>query len=252
MSLGDDLAAILRGLCPARCPRCGEESPAGFCGECSADFARVESPCADCGLPRAGHRCPAGEAWWRLDRVRAPFLYTAPLDRYLQRLKYGRERRLGAALGGLLAAELARTLAREPAGSDALALGRPDRIVAVPLHPCRLRERSFNQADEIARPVAATLGSEHRDCGIRRLRATRPQTELRRNERLRALADAFGVRGRLDALHIAVVDDVMTTGATVNALAAALKAAGARRVEAWAVARAPGHEDDVDQPARNR
>jgi len=256
MSLQDDLAAIWQGLCPAHCPRCGDEAPTGFCAACGADFVRIESACADCGLPRdaslpIGHRCPAREPGWCLDGLRAPFLYAPPLDACLQRLKYAHERRLGAALGRLLAEALVASAARSAAASPAAA-ARPTLIVAVPLHASRLRERTFNQADEIARPVARALGLTQRHRGIRRVRATASQTALGRSDRLGALAGAFAVGGRLDDLDIAIVDDVVTTGATVNALAAALKAAGARRVEAFAVARTADAASVRVQPARNR
>lgn len=262
MSLRDDLAAILRGLCPESCPRCGDESPAGFCTGCHDDFARIVRPCRACGLPKAGHQCPAAESWWQIDRVRAPYRYQAPLSHYLQRLKYAGDWRLGAALGKLLVATITGAAGGngDGNGGGAGSGGMPALIVPVPLHPSRLRERRFNQADEIARPLAAAVGARLSARGIRRQRATQSQTGLSRENRLRALADAFAVRGRLDGCHIAVIDDVLTTGATVNALARALKLAGAGRVEAWAVARAPGDDTGAepgpgggsDQATRNR
>lgn len=236
MSLADDLARIARELVPESCPRCGMPSGHGFCAACAGDFRRVEAPCRVCGLPQCRHVCPASSPGWHIAAVRAPFHYADPLASCLQRFKYARQRRLGSALGTLLAD----TVADLASAADAL--------VPVPLHPRRLRYRGFNQADEIARPLARRLGLERLTAGIRRSRHTRPQTELPRAERLAALAGAFTVDADLTGLRLALVDDVVTTAATVNALAAVLLAAGAVRVEAFALARATGD----GQAGRNR
>jgi ComF family protein len=230
MSLLEDLRSLARQLCPESCPRCNMRSPPGFCRACRRDFARIDAPCLSCGLAALNHRCPAVEAGWAIDAVRAPFIYTAPLAAYLQALKYARQRTIGRALGALLLSELKATMPS------------CDAILAVPLHSRRLRLRSFNQADEIARPIGRALDRRLLVSGIRRCRHTPPQTTLDRRDRLRSLERAFSVRRNLTGLSLAVVDDVITTGATVNALATELKAAGAERVEAWAVARAIGPE----------
>jgi ComF family protein len=248
MFLSARLQAIAQTLCPEFCPRCGDESPLGFCGRCSDEFERIADACPVCGLPGPSHACPAGSPGWNLDALRAPFLYTAPLAVYVQRLKFARQHRLGRALGLLLARDIAEAL---------LCSGAPDReallcdaLVPVPLHRRRLRERTFNQADEIARPLARTLGIPLKTAGIRRELHTPAQTGLARAERLANLERAFSVRSRLDGLRIAIVDDVITTGATVNALAGALKAAGAIHVEAWGVARTVESAGGDAQPVR--
>jgi len=234
---------LAQGLCPETCTRCGDESPAGFCAACSGDFARVTDACRACGLAGPAHACPASLPGWQLDGVSAPFVYAAPLSVYLQRLKFARQHRLGRALGLLLARELA----------DGAVAGLSlacDTLVAVPLHPRRLRERTFNQADEIARPMARALGLVQRSGGVRRAIYTGAQTGLARAERLANLERAFRVSCRLDGARVAIVDDVITTGATVNALAAALRAAGACHVEAWGVARTIGPAGDAVQVER--
>ena len=113
----------------------------------------------------------------------------------------------------------------------------PELLLPVPLHPKRLRERGFNQALEIARPLGRRfqIPVEARAC--RRIRATRPQSELALAERRGNLRGAFAVRGALTARHLAIVDDVVTTGATVSALARVLLRQGVQRVDVWAVAR---------------
>lgn len=175
---------------------------------------------------------------WVIDSIRAPFAYGLPLSGFLWSLKYRAERHLGRALGSLFAGAV------DPATIDI------DAIVGVPLHPRRLRNRSFNQADEIAAPIARMLGRPLIPSGCKRITATRPQTELDRSARLRAPIGSFAVSRNLHGLRIAIVDDVITTGATVNAFAAALKAKGAAHVEAWSVARSIGGATDSAHSSR--
>jgi len=225
MSVLVDLRAIAARLCPELCPRCDLPADRGFCIDCRREFPRMAAPCPSCGLPGP---CACGEhpeTSWHIDALVAPYLYTRPVSDLLHRLKYGRERLLGRAFGLLLADVLPM-----PADFDA--------IVPVPLHGTRLRERTFNQADEIAGPIARQLHIRLLTRGIHRRLATRPQASLARAERIANMARAFSVTCDLRGRHIAIVDDVITTGATVNALAVALKRAGAFRVAGWAVARA--------------
>ncbi len=115
----------------------------------------------------------------------------------------------------------------------------PDLLVAAPLAPRRLRKRGFNQAVEIGRKVGSRLSLRF-DAGacVKRV-DTVQQTELDGAERRRNLRGAFAVRGDVRGLHVAVIDDVMTTGTTMNELARTLLAAGASQVDAWVVARTP-------------
>jgi ComF family protein len=226
MRLGRVYGALAARLLGEFCPRCSLPSAAGFCGACRADFPTVFEPCPRCGLPPGHAACPAAAAGWALNGVTAPFVYDAPLSDHLKALKYRRRRTLGRALGLLLAERLLDAGAR-----------RVDALVPVPLHARRLRERSFNQADEIGRSLAAALGPCLLARGIARQRATPAQTGFGPAERRRHLEGAFAVTRELTGLRIAIVDDVLTTGATANALAAALREAGAAQVECWAVAR---------------
>ena len=247
------LAALTQLLCPETCPRCGSESTAGFCAACSDESARVADACRACGLPGPAHDCPARLPGWHLDGLFAPFVYAAPVSICLQRLKFARQHRLGRALGLLLTRELVGSGHAVGAAACSATSDRAvacDSLVAVPLHPRRLRERTFNQADEIARPIARALGLALATGGVRRAVYTPAQSGLVRAERLVNPERAFRVSCRLDGARIAIVDDVITTGATVNALAAALKAAGARHVEAWAVARTVAPATDAVQAAR--
>jgi ComF family protein len=172
------------------------------------------------------HPPPHAAAW-------VPFRYAFPVDRLIVGLKFAgrleRARLLGTLLAGFLAPRLA-------AGA-----ARPAALVATPLHPARARQRGFNQAAEIARPVAAALGLPLLADAVVRVRATAEQSALDAAARRANLRDAFAVPVRLRAAlpdHVAILDDVVTTGATAAALAAALRAAGVGRVTLIAVARA--------------
>jgi len=161
-----------------------------------------------------------------VDGATAVFEYRFPLDRVLVRFKFAGD----LAAGRWLGERLADAVADAPA---------PDLIVVPPIEATRLKQRGFNQALEIAKVVAARRGLALDRDAIRRIRSAPPQSTLGGLERRRNLRDAFSCRPRLDGLRVAIVDDVMTTGATIDAVARAVRAAGAGRVDAWAVARTP-------------
>lgn len=162
-----------------------------------------------------------------LTHTRAVFIYGFPLDRLIPRFKFHRDLAAGRLMAELMASALEST-------------SRPDAIVPVPLHARRMRERGYDQALELARPLAAALGLPLRSDLLQRVRATAPQSELDAGQRQRNLAKAFAARNEATPLrHVALVDDVMTTGATVEAAARALRGAGVQRVDAWVCARAP-------------
>lgn len=162
-----------------------------------------------------------------LTHTRAVFVYGFPLDRLVPRFKFHRD----LAAGRLMADLMVETLASAP---------RPDAIVPVPLHTHRLRQRGYDQALELARPLAAALALPLRSDLLLRVRATAPQSELDAGQRRRNVAKAFIVAPHAPLPdHVALVDDVMTTGATLHAAARSLLGAGVRRVDAWVCARAP-------------
>jgi ComF family protein len=158
-----------------------------------------------------------------LDCCNALFAYLPPVDNWIHALKFGHDLSLARLMGLLLAERMP-----PPSGSA--------RILAVPLHPRRLRQRGFNQAAEIARPLLRR-GWQPGRYGCHRVRHTGAQSALTACDRQGNLRHAFGVRKRLQGDHILLIDDVMTTGATLNELAGTLKAAGADRVDAWVIAR---------------
>ncbi len=158
--------------------------------------------------------------------MHAAFAYAAPLDRLLPRYKFHQD----LAAGHLLAQLMAHAFA----GCE-----RPQALVPLPLHRARLRERGYDQALELARPLATTLHLPlHADL-LRRVRATPAQSQLDGMARRRNLRGAFVVTGGPLPAHVALIDDVMTTGATLHAAAMALRRAGVARVDAWVCARTP-------------
>ncbi|MFL6713829.1 MAG: ComF family protein [Sulfurifustis sp.] len=157
--------------------------------------------------------------------VRAAFRYAAPVDRLIQGAKYGERLDWAALLG------------RRLAGHIGALTAAADVIVPVPLHRSRLRRRGYNQSMEIARPVALALDLPLVSL-VERWRATPPQTALSREERRKNVRNAFRTTGNVAAKRVAVVDDVMTSGATAEMLARCLLKAGAGEVEIWVVARA--------------
>ncbi len=200
-------------LWPGRCVVCGMASgrSVDLCLPCETD------------LPAPA---PARPGRGPLASLHAAFGYAPPVDRLLPRLKFHGD----LAAGRVLAAGMARALAAAP---------RPEALVPVPLHPARLRSRGYDQALELARPLARSLGLPLLVGALRRVRATAPQTHLDRHARRRNLAGAFRVRdGVVLPAHVALVDDVLTTGATLRAAATALRDAGVARVDGWACARA--------------
>jgi ComF family protein len=205
-----------------------------LCADCAADLPWLESACHQCGcaLPAGDNRLRCGACQQRppyFDTTTAILQYRPPVDYLVQRLKFSGELAIAPLVAGLLATRLRAT-------RTAL----PDLVVPVPLHPSRLRERGFNQATEIARLLGndLQLPVNHRLC--KRTRKTDAQSLLPVKVRHWNVRNAFTINGELIVRHVAIVDDVMTTGHTVNELARVLKCAGAERVEVWVIARA-GH-----------
>ncbi len=114
----------------------------------------------------------------------------------------------------------------------------PELIIPVPLHHARYRSRGFNQAIEISRPLSATLKIPMDNHAVKRIINTSSQSELHAKERHKNIRGAFQVKKAINAKHIAIIDDVITTGSTVTELAKVLKRAGVKRVDVWSFARA--------------
>jgi len=163
-------------------------------------------------------------------RILSALAYEYPVDRIIGGAKFRQRLDFAATLGDLLGAFLC-----GPAGPGVTDL--PDVIVPVPLHRRRLAARGFNQAAEIAGPVSQRLDLPLRIDMCIRVRHTVEQTLLTGRDRRRNLNDAFVARRQLKGLSVAIVDDVLTTGTTVRAVAGAVRKAGARQTQVWTVAR---------------
>jgi ComF family protein len=148
------------------------------------------------------------------------------VNHLIHELKYRRQMRHARLLGELFLREV---------GPRITIL--PDAIIPVPLHRSRLRHRGFNQSVELARPIARSLGVQIDRRAAIRICNTPPQTGLPINQRQQNVRDAFAIRGPISHRHVAIVDDVMTSGHTVSQLARCLKRAGVKHVQAWVLAR---------------
>lgn len=217
-------------LC-GRCLVCGTRSPAALCAGCFRDLPWNEPACPRCAAPLpalAGAPCGAcARRPPEFAAAYAAFAYAWPVDRLLRAFKFRGRLAIGRALALALADYVC-----------AHAPERPDLVIPVPLHRTRLAARGFDQASEIARPLAHRLGRPAEPLALRRVRATAAQSGLGRTARRRNLRRAFECRHPVAGLHVAVVDDVVTTGSTAEAAAVALDRAGARRVTLYALARA--------------
>jgi ComF family protein len=221
----------LRAALPARCLLCrAQAGDALACAGCRSEMPRMADACPRCALPSPdGAVC--GDCFVKPPPLRfavAAFRYAFPVDRMVKALKYSGELAVADWFGDVLAAAVADE--RTGHGSDVAA------IVALPLAPARQRLRGFNHAGEIARRVAHDLNLRC-DRGLIRVRDTPPQASLPWAARARNLRNAFAATRRFDGARLALVDDVMTTGATLHEAARALRHAGAQSVDAWVVAR---------------
>jgi ComF family protein len=228
------LQAVQGWVLPPTCIRCGcAGRPPLFdlCESCEADLPGNANPCQTCGLPLApdasGTCRTCSQRRWHFDSVVAPYLYEYPVDRLVQRFKYEGRLEVGRALATLLGRAVQSSRA-----------ARPEALVPVPLARSKLRSRGFNQALELARPVSMALALPMRPDLCERVRVTADQAGLRARERRRNVKGAFAVAGTVVPRHVALIDDVLTTGSTCGELARVLKAAGAGRVDVWVVARA--------------
>ena len=220
-----NIASVLFG---GSCFLCRGAARELLCGACDADLPRLVRPLC----PRCALETPRGELCGRClsrapayDATQAALAYEFPADALVQALKFRGE----LALAPLLAVLLAERVRTE----------RVDCIVPVPLSPERLRRRGYNQAVEIARHVP---GGKLELTLCERTRDAPPQMELPFDARQRNVRGAFRCTRSLDGATVALVDDVMTTGATLDEIARTLKRAGAQRVVNWVVARTMPHD----------
>lgn len=226
---------LLDLLTPARCHWCGRACAyAPACAACAAALPWNRFACRACALPLpqgalsdvcATCLCdapPQDHSW-------AAFRYETPLPQAIIELKFRGRLAPAHVVGALMAARLA-----------ARPCPMPEVLIPMPLHAGRLRRRGYNQAVELGRPLARRLSLRFEPAAARRVRATHEQSRLDGAARRRNVRNAFALDpARVEGRHVALLDDVITTGATVAELARAARAAGAARIEVWAAARVP-------------
>ncbi|MBI4199092.1 MAG: ComF family protein [Chloroflexi bacterium] len=225
-------------LFPPRCVACGSES-AFLCPSCQGRLPHLEPPfCLRCAQPLPvtprGQAARTWEGGWcsrcqvqplALEGIRAPYRMEGVAQQAVHALKYRNLRALAPTMGRLLAA----FLTTQQVGGEL--------VVPVPLHPKRLRERGYNQAELLARELGRCVALPVAATALQRLRATPPQVSATREERLRNVQGAFRARSSFQGMRVMLVDDVCTTGATLDACAVALREAGASAVWAAVFAR---------------
>jgi ComF family protein len=238
------LSQLIDIIYPPRCHICNQFLPLDekphvsfhLCNSCLESLTPITHPmCTVCGMPFPASKgtdhlcedCLRKRPWY--DFLRSPYLYSGPLIEAIQRFKYNIETHLKSSLGHLLS-----SFAKEwiPERKDCV-------IIPVPLHSRRLRERGFNQSLLLARILASDLGNQLDYLSLIRNRYTRAQTGLKKKERRKNVKDAFSViqPNAIKDKKILLVDDVFTTGYTLNECARTLKKSGATTVICLTVAR---------------
>jgi len=215
------------------CRLCGgmADHPAGLCRACLADLPHNAHPCPRCGAALSYVTAsPCGECQRQpphFDHAHIPYRYAPPLIPFITGLKFHDRLANARLLANLFLASL--STASYPL---------PECLIPVPLHPVRLRQRGFNQAVELARPLSRQLHLPLEAHAVQRHRHTRPQSELSGTTRRRNLRHAFRLDTPIPYDHVALIDDVVTTGSTLNELAKALRQSGVKTIQIWAIARA--------------
>ena len=229
------LQRLISTVYPPRCVLCG--SP-GFddmdiCEDCYHDLPWIGSACMQCAIPLAKHsgdQLKCGQCLQKpsaFDHSLSLFSYEKEAVTLIQQLKFNEKLAYSRLLGSMLADAIDKNAAK-----------LPECILPVPLYKKRLRQRGFNQSLELARPVARVLNMPVDVQSVIRVRDTHAQTGLDKKQRRKNIRGAFDVARPLNAHHVAILDDVVTTTSTVNELARILKRAGVRRVDVWSIARA--------------
>ncbi len=227
-------SVFIQGVLPAVCSLCGTQlrDDHRICDDCRQQLPLNLHGCACCDLPLE-HATPPGSLCgdcqkqsYHFDRVRAALHYRPPVDDLISGFKY--HQRLDQ--GRLLADLLTEHLLQQQTDIDLL--------LPMPLHPRRLRERGFNQASELCRPISRALQIPWSSAVLQRSRDGAHQRTSSSRQRRRNIRQAFDCRGQIPR-RVALIDDVVTTGATADEVAHTLKKAGAQWVEVWAVARTP-------------
>jgi ComF family protein len=219
-------------LLPYTCILCGFHSNRmqDLCECCLNELSKLTDACPRCAKPLSLTNCSyCAVNSPMFDRTYALYLYQAPVTNLIMNLKFGQALLNARILGELMAENIQRIwYHNQPL---------PQAIIPVPLHPERLKKRGYNQAIEIARPIAKALDLplEYNIC--ERIKHTAAQATLHAKERSENIKNAFQIKGELLYDYVAVIDDVITTGNTISEICRTLKSAGVKKIDAWCCAR---------------
>lgn len=220
---------------PHRCALCDSKSPQRICEPCQQQFLYTpQYQCSVCALPLAHSALLCGGCLQKMpdyDRVYSPYLYQAPLSHLIMRFKQQGDFFAGQALADLWCDAIKQHMIQQH-------IPLPDMVTAIPLHWRKQGRRGFNQSAFFASIIHKRLNIPlftH----VKRTESAPEQKHLDRKQRLKNLKHSFTVTSPLNNMHVAIIDDVMTTGATVDAMTTALKKAGAGKVSVWVLARVP-------------
>lgn len=222
-------------FCEHRCIFCDTLSyrKVDLCFACERDLPVLKNHCTRCAeaLPEGQDMCGSCLGGSSLIvKTTALFYYQSPIDQLITNLKFGNNLIGAKILGELLADRLVEQYKNK---------NRPEIIIPVPLHPSRLRERGYNQALELSRPIAKKLQIPIDKFHVKRVKNTKPQAKLTAKERKQNIKRAFWVSPDFHYQYVAVIDDVITTGNTITELCDSLRNAGVLRVDVWCSAKRP-------------
>jgi len=225
---------LIQHTCPLCSELCLDPDNEFICASCKSALPVIENQCFQCGLPlnkvdttdismRCGQCLVSPPAF---DLCISPYHYALPINQFITQLKFRHQLHYARILADLLITKI-----------EQHAENLPECIIPVPLHSSRLRQRGFNQALEIARPIAKKYGIPLDTKSCSRIISTPPQMEQDKRTRQKNVKNAFSVSPDFNYTHIAIVDDVMTTGHTLNELSRVLREQGAKRIQVWATSR---------------
>jgi len=223
--------ALLNWLVPPTCLSCNRElssSDTPICTECYQSLPFQHESCQQCGQPMYDSwevcgRCIENAPGY--DHCFCAFRYEAPVDACIRQFKYSQRPELAKPLAKLLSTELTTN-----------GLTRPDLLIPVPVHRTRLKQRGFNQAGELARHLSRLLQIPYSETLVVKHRSTNPQAGLTYRQRLINQRGSFRVEMQTTVKHVAIIDDVVTTGSTASEIAKILKRNGVDYVQVWGVA----------------
>jgi len=219
------------------CILCGDsgQNNSCMCNACQQELPFIENACVSCGLPLTpaeteAHCGACLSLPPPVEHCISLLHYHPPVDYLIKQMKYHNQLAIASLMGELMAKKI--TQQQTHIGS------RPEQIIPVPLHINRLQQRGYNQAIEVGRRISKELGIPLNLNHCQRTKSTAPQFDLPASERAHNIKNAFEISPLLNARHVAIVDDVMTTGGTVWEITNTLIKAGVRRVDVWVCARA--------------